>query len=76
MGMKPKDGQGLGHSSSRQQDVCNSQHGEEEIHGLMKAMLYDDDHYKDAVSQDCSDIHEANGYRQPNMISLQPRDAK
>lgn len=42
----------------------------------MKAPFCDDDHYQDAVPKDCGDIHEAQGYRQPSVISLQPRDAK
>lgn len=76
MSMEPKDGQGLGYCSGGQQDVRDGQHGEEEVHGLVKATFCDDDHYQDAVPQDCSAIHEAEGYRQPNMISLQPRDTK
>lgn len=75
-GMKPKYGQSLGHSSSRQDEVSRSQHAEEEVHGLMETAFSDD--YKDEndVSKKCHQVGNEEGERDPQVLLFQARNAQ
>lgn len=74
--MKPKYGQSLGHSGSRQDEVSCSQHAEEEVHGLVETVFSEDYKDKNAVSTECHQVGNEEGERDPQVLLFQARDAQ
>ena len=71
---EPEDGQGLRHCARGEDNVCSSQHAEEEVHGLMEAALCEDDADEQAVPKQGDDIGNEEGDGNPQVLVLKARD--
>lgn len=58
---KPEDGQHLGQSGERENQVNKGKHGKKEKHGLVKAALGPDKKKQDKIPSHCQEEHEAKG---------------
>lgn len=63
--MEPEYGQGFGHSGGGQDEVSQSQHAEEEVHGFMEAAFSDDEEDKEAIPKDGHKVGNKEGERDP-----------
>lgn len=70
-GVKPKEGENLGHCGCGQSQINSCQHAEKKVHGCMQAPLCS--HYEDhnAVSKQCYSIHGKQGEAKPKVSFLQ-----
>lgn len=75
MGLEPEDAQELGHGGSNEHQVNGSQHGEKVKQGLVEAWVCPNHHEDCEVPQHCHDVHGAEREGDPEVSSLQPRDA-
>ena len=73
--MEPEDGQGLRDCARREDNVCSSQHAEEEVHGFVEAALGEDNEDEQAVPKQGDDIGNEEGDGDPHMLVLKARDA-
>ena len=74
--MEPEDGQGLRDCARREDNVCSSQHAEEEVHGFMKAALCEDNADDQTVSKEGNSIRNEEGDGDPYVLVLKARDAQ
>lgn len=71
----PKDAQHCREGAKRQPQVSQSQHGQEEVHGLMERGLCFNDKDDSAVAQDGDCVYEAQWDGDPGVHVLQARNA-
>lgn len=73
--MEPEDTEKFGHGGGAHSKVSHSQHAEEEVHWLVEAGVCLDDKEKRAVSQEGQKVAHTKGDGDPDVSSLQPRNA-
>lgn len=74
--MEPEDGQGLRYCARREDNVCSSQHAEEEVHGFMEATFCENNEDEQAVTKQGDDIGNEEGDGNPHVLVLKTRDSQ
>ena len=74
--MEPEDSQGLRDCARREDNVCSSQHAEEEVHGFMEAPFHEDNEDEQGVPKQGDDIGDEEGDGDPHVLVLKARDAQ
>lgn len=59
--IKPENGQHLGQSGEREDQVNKTEHGKKQKHGLMKPVFCPYEKKQDTISSQCQEKHEAKG---------------
>ena len=73
LGAKPEVTEQFGHRGSRQDEVRGGQHKEEEKHGLMEAVLNDNEVEEGAIAHNSQNIDDTKGNPNPHVKLLQAR---
>lgn len=74
--MEPEDAQGLRYCTCGEDNICSSQHAEEEVHGFMEAALCEDNEDEQTVPKQGHDIGNEEGDGNPHVLVLKARDAQ
>lgn len=72
--VEPKDSEHLGDNAGAKGNVCGSQHGQEDIHGLLETGLRLDDDQKERVPHQSNDVHGTEWNPYPTLDSVQAGD--
>lgn len=73
LGAHPEVTEQFGHCSSGQDEICRSQHREEEKHGFVEAALNCNEVEEDAVAHNSHNIDDTKGNPYPDVELLQAR---
>ena len=69
-GTEPENGQSLRYCARGEDNVCSSQHAEEEVHGFVEAAVCDDNEDEQAVPKQGDDTGDEEGDGDPHVLVL------